>query len=145
MNNKSISILPVFVIVLGIFLNIPEFLMGDAATTKNVVTTFMYTTTWTFVLTYVIKNKNYIAIKCYILFWIITLVFSMLMAYVNVVVIPPIVDWAIPFVIVFLTPWYGIQFLIENNLAFSIVIASISLVICKILLVALKQAKQHAK
>ena len=45
-------------------------------------------------------------------FWLLTLLFALLTAYVNITDV--IVDWAIPFVIVLLGPWYGVSFFISE-------------------------------
>lgn len=127
MKHKAIIsiILPLAIIIVGLVLNFPEFLMGSPATIKNVIVTFVYLATWILILTINAKSKTRGIMKYYSVFWIITLFFAILVGYVNVT--EATINWAIPFVILFLTQWYGINFFVESYLTISIIIVSISL------------------
>lgn len=117
-------ILSILAVTSGIILNFEEYWFGSPVNTKNLIITFVYIAIWIFVLIIGIKTKSRkIMIYCF-LYWILTLFFSILIAYINVT--EASIDWAIPFVIIFLGPLYGIMFFVEEFLNLSIIIALIS-------------------
>lgn len=126
-NKVTISIIvPLFAIIVGLVLNFQEFLMGSPATVKNLIVTFVYIAIWIFILTITLKSKNRRNMKYYSAFWLLTLLFAILTGFVNVTGVN--VDWAIPFVALLLTQWYGIELLVDNFLITSIIISSFSLI-----------------
>lgn len=108
----------------GMILNFPQFLMESPATLKNLVVTIAYVVTWIFALIIGIRSMSRRVKRYFCMFWAATLIFSMLTVYVNLTGI--YAGWAIPFVILLLTPWYGICFLIDDFMQSAIVIALIS-------------------
>ena len=125
---KTISIIfPIFAIIVGIKLNFQEFLMGSPATVKNLIVTFVYIAIWTYVLTITSKSKNRI-MKYYSAFWLLTLLFAILTGFINMSGANIDWSWAIPFVILLLTQWYGIGLFIDNFLISTIIISSLSLI-----------------
>jgi hypothetical protein len=135
----TISIIfPIFAIIVGIKLNFQEFLMGSPATVKNLIVTFVYIAIWTYVLTITSKNK---IMKYYSAFWLLTLLFAILTGFVNMTGANIDLAWAIPFVILLLTQWYGIELLIDNFLISSIIISSLSLLMFIATVYSLKRTK----
>lgn len=132
-------ILSIMAIIGGGVLNFPEFLMGNPANIKNLIVTFIYIVIWIIVLGIGIKIKNRGLIRYSSIFWLMTLFFALLTWYVNVTHVN--VSWAIPFVILFLGQWYGINFFVGSHLTTSIVIAFISLVMFISSSISLKRIK----
>ncbi|MCT8138433.1 hypothetical protein H1D32_12170 [Anaerobacillus sp. CMMVII] len=130
-------LLAIIIIIVGIILNFSEFSMGSPATMKNLIVTFVYFAIWVLVITIGAKSKSRGTMRYYSVFWLITLFFSIITGYVNVAEVN--VDWAIPFVILFLTQWYGINFFVESFLTSSIIIAFISLIMFITTIVSLKK------
>lgn len=127
MKNKVFFIIvPIFTIIVGLVLNFQEFLMGSPATVKNLIVTFVYIAIWIFILIITLKSMNRRVMKYYSAFWLLTLLFAILTGFVNVTGVN--VDWAIPFVALLLTQWYGIELLVDNFLITSIIISSLSLI-----------------
>lgn len=101
--------LSMLAIISGIYLNFPQFLMGSPANIKNLIVTMAYVFIWVTALIIAIKSKNYMVMKYFYIFWIVTLIFSIVTAFINMAEI--YAAWAVPFVILFLTQWYGTTFL----------------------------------
>lgn len=141
MKNKTelAAILLIGIAIAAVVLNFPEFLMGSPANTKNVIVTIAYMTGWIFVLRISIKDRDRKILTSAIFFWLATLLFSLLTAYVNAT--GALVDWAIPFVIVLLGPWYGVSFFISDFVAVSIIIALISFGMLATAIVLLQRTK----
>lgn len=124
MNSKTTTVLSIATVIAAVVLNFPEFLMGSPASVKNLIVTLAYTAIGILVLGISTTNKRRRLMAVCAAFWLLTLLFALLTAYVNVIDV--IVDWAIPFVIVLLGPWYGIMFFISDFLSASVIIALIS-------------------
>lgn len=141
MKNKATTaiILSILTVIIGIVLNFQEFLMGSPATVKNLIVTFAYIIMWILIITRSTKIKNCGVMKCYSIYWILTLFLSILTGYVNITGAQ--VDWAIPFVILFLGQWYGINFFVGSFLTASIITAVISLVMLITTVISLKRIK----
>lgn len=141
MKNKAttIIILSILTIIGGMALNFQEFLMGSPATLKNLIVTFVYMAIWILILAISIKSKNRGIMKYCSVFWIITLILSILMGYVNVT--GASIDWALPFAILLLGQWYGINFFVRSFLTASIIMSFISLVMFTITFISLKRTK----
>lgn len=139
-NTPAIIVLSIFAAIGGMVLNFQEFLMGNPATIKNLIVTLVYVAIWVLVLTISIKNKNRGIMKYCFVFWIITLFLSILMGYVNGTGAQ--VDWVLPFAILLLGQWYGINFFVGSFLTTSIIMAVISLVMVIIAGKSIKRTKQ---
>jgi hypothetical protein len=141
MRNKATGaiILSIAVVIGGMVLNFPEFSMGGSANIKNLIVTFTYIAIWIIVLGIGIKIKNRGLIKYSFIFWLITLLLALLTWYANVT--DANVSWAIPFVILLLGQWYGINFFVGSLLTTSIVITFISLVMFTSTAISLKRTK----
>jgi len=139
MKDKAIItvILSIFIFILGIVLNFQEFLMGSPTTIKNLIVTFVYLSAWTFVMRISVKSKNYLLIKYYSGIWIATLITAIITVYINITDV--IATWALPFAILFLTPWYGIRFFVGSLLTVSIIIAILSFIMFSIVVLSLRK------
>ena len=124
MTSKTTTVLSIATVIAAVVLNFPEFLMGSPASAKNLIVTLAYTGIGVLVLVISTINKWRRIMAVCAAFWLLTLLFALLTAYVNITDV--IVDWAIPFVIVLLRPWYGVSFFISDFVAVSIIIALIS-------------------
>lgn len=100
--------------------------MGSLATIKNLIVTVAYIAIWIFILIITLKSKNRRIMKYYSAFWLLTLLFAILTGFDNVTEVN--VNWAIPFVALLLTQWYGIELLVDNYLITSIIISLLSLI-----------------
>jgi len=120
-------------------LNFQEFLMGSPATIKNLVVTLAYIIIWIFILKISIQSKNHIVLKCCSILWILTLFAAIVTAYVNIT--GASAYWVIPLALLLLGQWYGINFFVTSFLTSSIIVASISLVISIIYIIAFKRTK----
>ncbi|MBE0451643.1 MAG: hypothetical protein IBX70_12465 [Clostridia bacterium] len=141
MKNKATTgiVLSILTVIIGMILNFQEFLMGSPATLKNLIVTFAYIIMWMLIITRSTKFKNRGVMRYYSIFWILTLFLSILTGYVNS--IGAQVDWAIPFAILLLGQWYGINFFVGSFFTASIIMAFISLVMLTITVISLKQTK----
>lgn len=141
MKNKAIAtiLLSIGAVIGGMILNFQEFLMGSPANIKNLIVTFLYIAIWILVLVISIKIKSLIVLKYCSVFWIITLLLAILTIYVNTTGTSS--DWALPFVILLLGQWYGVNFFVGSFLTTSIIIAAISLVISTTAVISLKYTR----
>lgn len=139
MNSKTTTVLSIAAVIAAAALNFPEFLMGSPASVRNIIVTVAYIAIGILVLVIsTIKKRRRIMAVC-VAFWLLTLLFALLTAYVNITDV--IVDWAIPFVIVLLGPWYGVSFFISDFVAVSIIIALISFGMLTTAILFLKRTK----
>jgi hypothetical protein len=141
MRNKATGaiVLSIAAVIGGMVLNFPEFSMGSPANIKNLIVTFTYIAIWIIVLGIGIKIMNRGLIKYSSVFWLITLLLALLTWYANVTEVN--VSWAIPFAILLLGQWYGINFFVGSLLTTSIVITFISLVMFTSTAISLKRTK----
>lgn len=130
-------VLSIIAIVGGMVLNFSEFLMGSPATIKNFIVTFGYIVIWIQILKMAIDNGNRGIMIYSSVFWLITLLLAILMGYVNVTGAQ--VDWVLPFAILLLGQWYGINLFVGSFLATSIIIAILSFVMLTITLIVKKR------
>lgn len=143
MKNKEPSIiaLAVAAVIGGMIINFQKNFMGGPANVKNLIVTFLYVVIWILVLVISIKIKSIIVMKYCSIFWIITLLIAITTTYVNVT--GASVNWAIPFVVLFLGQFYGIRFFVESFLTVSIVVAIVSLVMVITSVIALRYMKKE--
>ncbi|WP_438311618.1 hypothetical protein [Sporosarcina sp. FA9] len=134
---KTLILSPILIVFFGIVLNFPEFLMGSPASIKNLIVTLIYIIVWTLILKTSSTSKNDKVMKFYSVFWILTLLSAIITGYVNIT--NAIVDWAIPFAIVFLTQWYGITFFTESFLVSTVIIIIASLIMVIMTLLSIKK------
>lgn len=141
MKNKipAAIILSIVAVVGGMALNFHEFLMGSPATIKNLLVTFTYIAIWIFILIMGIRSKNHGIMRYCSVFWMITLLLSILTWYANAT--EALVDWAIPYAILLLGQWYGIDFFVDSFLITAVIIASISLVMFTVTVISFKRTK----
>lgn len=137
-NTIIFIIVPILAVIIGVVLNFQEFLMSSPVTVKNIFVTFVYLAIWISILIITLKSKNYFAMNYYYLvFWLLTLFFAVITAFANVKEF--YTDWAIPFIILLLTPLYGIDILVDNHLTTAIIVASLSLIMFIAFLFTLKK------
>lgn len=132
-------ILSILALAGGMALNFQEFLMGSPANIKNLIVTFLYITIWILILIIGVKNKNRGILRYCSVFWAIMLFIAILTGYVNVTGAQ--VDWALPFAILLLGQWYGINFFVGSFLTTSIITASISLIMFTTTVISFKRTK----
>ena len=129
--------------ILCAILNFNEFLMGGNATTKNVVVTAVYIAIWFLVSAIGIINKQRSIIKYCCIFWAITLFLTLLMFLLNAAGIDAgIVDLFIPFEILLLGPWFGIQQFTESLQKSEILMTLIPIAMFAATFVSLKRLRQ---
>jgi hypothetical protein len=104
---------------------------------KNVIVIFSYITIWIFVLLINIKIKNRVVLTYFSVFWVITLFLACITIYVNAT--GTSVAWALPFVILLLGQWYGINYFVGSFLTSSIIIALISVALSATAVISLKR------
>lgn len=132
-------LLIIFAFIVCLILNFPDSLMGHTPTIKNLVVTVVYITIWVFVLSIASRNKDRVMMKYYSVFWLITLFFAILTVLVNAAVFNA--HWATPFIALLLTPWYGIELMVDNFLITSVIISSVSLILFIAILLSLKRLR----
>jgi len=138
--NKMLIPITLGATVLAIILNFQELLSGSQATFKNLIVTLAYLAVWLVVLFIGSKKKSQCTIKYICVFWLITLAVSLLTLYVNF--FDATVNWAIPFVIVFLGPLYGARFFVSTMLAAALELAIVSFILTALGFLLLKRIKQ---
>jgi hypothetical protein len=134
------AILSVVAIIGGIYLNFHQFLMGSPANIKNLIVTIVYVIIWIISLNIGSESKNCRVMKYFYIFWIATLIISVITAYVNMTEV--YAGWAIPFAILLLTQWYGINFFINNFVTIAIIIAVLSFMAAARIKLMLKDKNQ---
>jgi hypothetical protein len=129
MNYKLILciVLPISIMVFGINLNFYEFLIGSPATFKNFIVTFVYLVFWIMCLLIASKTENRAVIRFYTIIWILTLGVAGLTASIHFTDTTVSFAWAIPFAALLLTPWVGLNYLVDSYIVSSIIIMIISL------------------
>jgi hypothetical protein len=131
--------LSIVTVIVAMAFNFPQFLMGSPATVKNIIVTLVYITIGILVLIISARNKNRQIIKASLVFWLLTFIFALFTAYINLT--DAIAYWAIPFVIVLLGPWYGISFFTSSFLMVSIIIVLLSLGLSIAAVLSLRRTK----
>lgn len=135
-NTIIFIIVPILAVIIAVILNFQEFLMSSPVTVKNIFVTFVYLAIWISILIITLKSKNHFAMNYYYLvFWLLTLFFAVITVFANVKEFDT--DWTIPFIILLLTPWYGI--FVDNHLITAIIVASLSLIMFIAFLFTLKK------
>ena len=126
MNNKNflLIILPIVNTTLGLILNFKHSLMGSPSI-KNLIVTLVYLAIWVLVFSICTKTRNHIIMKFYAVFWIFTLSLAIITVYINLTEIT--VNAVLPLVILFLTQWAGIDYLVDNYLISFVLVSFISL------------------
>jgi hypothetical protein len=144
MNRKQTFLicLSISAIIGGIILNFREF-VNDYwhVNSKNAIVTFAYISIWLLIIIAAIKNEYTIIIKSSIIFWVITLVLSLLAIYINVAGVNA--GGVILLAILFLSQWTGLNYFIESYLYIFIIIALFSLSILTINIVSLQRYKYN--
>jgi hypothetical protein len=122
---NSAVILAVLAVAGGGVLNFKEFLMGSPANQKNILVTLAFVAVWLFVLKTAARVNTHGIVLFSAVYWSMTLIFSILTAMVNLTHTQ--VDWAIPFVILLIGPWYGLHYFTRDFFATALLIAFASL------------------
>lgn len=140
MKVKHLNITLISITILSIVINFNSFLMGNASSLSNIITTITYITVW-FVYIWLSKSnrKN-------LFFSVIWSLFTFVVATVTLAVNINdrlIVDFVIPFAIIFITPLYGIEALFNQSWAIKVSVACIiiSLIWFSMSLILLKMEK----
>lgn len=133
----AVALLSAAITVSSIILNFNEFLVGSPATMKSIIVAFVYIAIWVIVIVTGGKVQSVKLIKYSIVFWLLTLLTAAAIMYANAA--DAIVDWAIPFAILFISPLYGLDIFADNFLITSIIIAVLSLVMISIAVSALRR------
>lgn len=120
-------VLPIMTMVYGISVNFQVFLSGSPATFKNFIVTIVCLVIWILCIVISFKAESKAVMKFYSIIWILTLGLAGLTAYINFLDTTINVGWAIPFAILFLTQWIGLNFLFDSYLLTSIITIFISL------------------
>lgn len=118
---------PILATIIGIALNFQAMLMGSPATLQNVIVTCIYIFVWGIAIAKVIRSQQHTLKKYYTLFWGLTFIFAVLTVIANATTLK--VEWIIPFITIFLTPWYGIQVLTYDYFTTTLIIAAVSTII----------------
>ena len=121
-------VLPIFIMVFGLTVNFYEFLSGSPATIKNLIVTFVYMSIWVTCLVIALNAESLALMRFYSIIWLLTLGIAGLTAYINYTDTTVNFGWAIPFAVLFLAQWIGLNFLIDSYLVLSLIISIISLI-----------------
>lgn len=125
MKKIGLSVLIIITTIVAIILNFNSALQGGSAVLLDSLVSFVFLGIWIFVFRYAVKHKEYNLILPFILFWIITLLTTLTTIIVNISDMT--INFIIPFVIVFLTPLYGVRILGASYILALVVIAIISI------------------
>lgn len=121
-------VLPIFIMVFGLTVNFYEFFSGSPATIKNLIVTFFYMSIWVMCLVIAFNAESLALMRFYSIIWLLTLGIAGLTAYINYTDTTVNFGWAIPFAVLFLAQWIGLNFLIDSYLVLSLIITIISLI-----------------
>ncbi|MCB2340239.1 hypothetical protein [Clostridium estertheticum] len=141
MENKRtlINYLYIAAYIICLALNITVFISEIPITMKNVIVTLIYIIVFILATILEIINKNRKIVKYLSMFWFATLFSGVLLVYVNTVGLSP--HWMIPFMVLFISPWCGMEYFVNSNILNAIIITFISLVIFIITIISLKHTK----
>ncbi|QHJ69127.1 hypothetical protein [Planococcus halotolerans] len=118
---------PLLAVVMGIFINFPNFLIGNQATVLNLIVTAAYILIWIFAISIAWQLKNRLLMISFAAFWLTTLFFGVLTIFVSMVEFDT--SWALIFVGLLLPQWYGIELFTDDFLISAVIISAISLMI----------------
>jgi len=121
----TVIILLITAFIGAMILNLDEFAFGKPANIKNMIVTVLYVAVWIFVLAVTVKRKRRKIILYCSIFWIVTLLSSLLTVFINATEVSA--NWALPLCLLFLSPFYGIEYFVNNYLSSSIIISVVSL------------------
>jgi len=126
MNKQPMQVLLVLMAVsAAAAINFPEYLMGSAATVKNLLVSAAYPALWIFIPGRILERLGPRARFFFILFWGGTLLIALVTAYVNVTGGSAV--WAILPALPLLGPWYGVMFFATDFLVMAALVALFSL------------------
>lgn len=142
MKVKHLNIDLILIIIMSIAINFKSFLMGSASNLLNIVITIGYIIFWFAYIWISKENKRNLVFS--IIWSLLTFVCAAFTLAVNIKT-DLIVDFIIPFSIIFLTPLYGIEALFDESWALkvSIICIIISLTWFTMSLIFLKGKKQR--
>jgi len=124
MKKAWIGILLIITTVVAIILNFNSALQGSVAVLKDFIVTFIFLVVWGVLLVHAVKHKEYNVILPSIVFWTLSLITALLVIAINSFDLT--INIVIPFVIVFLTPLYGIRILGVSHIFAQIIMAVIA-------------------
>lgn len=141
MENKRtlINYLYIATYIICLALNITVFISEIPITMKNVIVTLIYIIVLILATILEIINKNRKIVKYLSMFWFATLFSGVLLVYVNTVGLTP--RWMIPFMVLFISPWCGMEYFVNSNILNAIIITFISLVMLIITIISRKHTK----
>lgn len=142
MKIKHLNIALIFIIILSITINFNSFLMGSASSLLNKVITIVYVIFWVvFIWLSKINGKNLIFAVIWSLF---TFVCAILILAVNIND-KLVVDFVIPFAMIFITPLYGLEALFNESWAIKVsvtcIIISLTWLTMSFILLKMKKGK----
>ena len=141
MENKGalINTLCIATYIICLVLNITVFISEIPITMKNVIVTFIYITILGLAPIFEIIIKNRKIVKYLSMFWFATLFSGVLLVYINTVGLTP--RWMIPFMVLFISPWCGLEYFVNSNILNAIIITLIALIMFIITVISLKHIK----
>lgn len=109
MKKVWLGILLIITTVFAVILNFNSALQGRSAVLLDCIVTAIFVLVWVAVFIYVVKQKEYNLILPAVVFWSISLITTIVVIIINIYDLT--INFIIPFVVIFLTPLYGIRVL----------------------------------
>lgn len=115
MKNTDLAIQLAAITILSIIINFEAFIFGGKAGIFGFLVSLSYAVMWVGLFGYALKKKRDQLIFASVVFWILTGMTALITLYANM---NQIVDFSImaPFALLFLTPLYGMNFLIDDTI-----------------------------
>ncbi|ADL53907.1 hypothetical protein [Clostridium cellulovorans] len=135
----TLIFLSIILVLICMYLNFGNFLYGSPVTIGNLIVTFLYIIIWGIILIIGIKDSNYKFMIYSCIFWFIMLLLSILTIYVDAT--GASASWAIPFAVLLLGQWYGLEFFFSDYLVYYMMLAFSSLVIIINITILIKRKK----
>lgn len=114
----------VIIVISAIFINFNVFLRGGLPSLAEFFVSIAYVVTWVLIFKLALKKEKYNLIFLSTVFWLLTCVTSITAFYI--IISNEIMSFFIPFVIVFITPIYGLELLFNHKYMILIFISIIS-------------------
>lgn len=123
--NNSLGVILIIITILAIAFNLSSFINGGYSSFFGSLISFAFIAIWVLVFRCALKNKDYTLIIISIVFWSLTFIIAFLTLYVNITEVD--MSFMIPFVVIFLTPLYGLDVIGRDNIITLAIIIAIAI------------------
>lgn len=122
MKSKIIILITVIINIIAILFNFANFFMGNFVTATNLTISVFYLLIWTILSVYAYLKKDIIFSKFMLIYWIISLISSVLSIKISSFIL-------LPFYVVYFAPFYGFTTFFKTYIpTYSFIMSTISII-----------------